>query len=79
MSRYSSDAVSPPKPYTLIYSSVDGVRKTHHFASLDNLRRKARYYVGDHPDLGSNYAVSFDGVGKVVVRGASLQHVFPEI
>ena len=35
-------------------------------------------WVGAHPEIGSTYAVSGDGVGKVTCQGVSLSELFPE-
>jgi ribosomal protein S6E (S10) len=59
------------------YSSVDGCRKTSKFKTLKAAQKFAQKAVGEHPDLGSSYAMSFDGIGKVTVEGASLAELFP--
>jgi hypothetical protein len=62
---------------TVRYSSIDRYRKTRKFKTLAGARRFAHTWVGEHPDLGSTYAVSFDGIGKVTVDGATLAELFP--
>jgi len=63
------------------YSSIDGVRTLRTFATLKGARKYAQHCVGEHPDMGSTYAVSFDGIGKVEVFGthpdAKLSALFP--
>jgi len=68
----------PAKPtITVRYSAVDGYSATKRFASLQEAQKFARKWVGDHPEIGRNYAISDDGVGKVTVSGASLAELFP--
>lgn len=64
------------KPFVLRYSSVDGCYRTTRYKTLAGLRKAAKRWVGDHPDLGANYAVSFDGIGVVRVEGCTLKEVF---
>jgi hypothetical protein len=59
------------------YSSIDGVRKSRKFKSVASASKFARYYVGDHPDIGPHYAVASDGIGKVEVEGATFAELFP--
>lgn len=66
------------KKFALRYRACDGFRETRYFATLAGLRKRAVYWVGEHPDLGSDYAVSFDGIGTVRVSGCSIRDVFPE-
>lgn len=68
---------APAVAITVRYNAIDGYSKTGRFKTLAGARRFAQQYVGEHPDMGSGYAVSFDGVGKVTVRGASLAALFP--
>jgi hypothetical protein len=60
------------------YRSIDGYSETRKFKTLKGAQKKAHYWVGAHPEIGSNYAVSGDGVGKVTLMGATLKEVFPE-
>jgi len=66
------------KRITVVYQAIDGYSKTGSFTSLESARRFARQWVGEHPEFGSDYAVSADGVGKVMVYGVSLRTLFPE-
>lgn len=58
------------------YQSIDGARKVRKYKSLQGARKFAAYWVGENPDLGSNYAISGDGVGKIMVEGCSLRVLF---
>lgn len=62
---------------TVLYSSFDGTRIRRAYKTLAAARRFAHYYVGPHPELGGRYAVSADGVGKIVAQGCSLAELFP--
>ena len=59
------------------YSSVDGYHQTGSFKTLAGAGRYARRWIGEHPEIGSSYAVSSDGIGKITVDGASLAELFP--
>jgi hypothetical protein len=58
------------------YSSIDHFRQTRTFKTLEGARKYAADRVGDNPDMGSHYAVSFDGIGKITVEGCTLQELF---
>jgi len=62
---------------TIRYSSIDCCRKTRKFKTLAGARRFAQKMIGKTPEMGSYYAVSGDGVGKVEVSGAFLHELFP--
>jgi hypothetical protein len=64
-------------PITVAYRSCDGCRIVRKFKTLRGARKFAQYYVGEHPDIGSGYAVSFDGIGTIRAEGCSLQALFP--
>jgi len=57
------------------YLSVDGCSKSRQFKTLKGARKFAHECVGEHPDLGSCYAVSFDGVGRITTN-IPLQELF---
>ncbi len=61
---------------SVVYKSVDGARISRKFATVAGARRFAVRYVGEHPDIGSTYAVSSDGIGKVEVSGIALRDLF---
>lgn len=63
---------------TVIYSSIDNVRIRRRFASLAGAQNFAFHWVGERPEIGSTYAVSGDGVGKIEVIGATLAELFPQ-
>lgn len=62
---------------TVRYSSVDGCFKTRTYHTLKGAQKFAQKWVGRHPEIGRTYAVSFDGVGKIEVEGATLADLFP--
>lgn len=65
------------KPYVVTYRAIDGASMRRGFATLKGARKFAQEYVGEHPGIGSSYAVSNDGVGRVTVRGCTLAELFP--
>lgn len=75
--------VPPPAPLApgatirVTYQSIDGLRTTRTFRTLAGAQRFAQHRVGNHPDIGSTYAVSDDGVGKITATGATLADLFP--
>jgi hypothetical protein len=58
------------------YSAVDGYRARKAFKSLAGARKYAIDRVGPNPEFGNGYAISDDGVGKIVVLGVSLEALF---
>jgi len=61
------------------YTSIDWVRKSKTFKTLKGAQNFAQYWVGETPELGSFYAVSFDGVGKITCAGCALIELFPKL
>lgn len=65
----------------LYYRASDGASLTKIFKTLAGAQAFAHKWVGPHPEMGQNYAVSFDGVGTVRVigkDGVSIRDLFPE-
>ena len=62
---------------TVRYSSIDRYSKTRKFKTLKGAQKFAHEWVGEHPELGWGYAVSFDGIGKITVEGVTLAELFP--
>lgn len=61
----------------LRYEAVDGFRQTKQFKLLRGARKYAQTMLGKFPEMGGGYAVSGDGVGKiVVVQGCQLSELF---
>jgi len=68
------------KPGTFVqvsYYSIDNYEEHHNFNTIEEARTYAHSWIGKAPSLGRGYAVSDDGVGKITVRGCSLQELFP--
>lgn len=63
---------------TVVYRSIDRYRERRTFKTIEGARKFAHKWVGAHPEIGSTYAVSGDGMGKVTVNGATLADLFPE-
>jgi hypothetical protein len=61
------------------YESIDsyGRGKSKTFTDLAKAQAYAQKWVGKHPEIGSGYAVSGDGIGKVTCRGCTLNELFP--
>jgi hypothetical protein len=61
----------------LKYSSVDSRKgKWRSFKTIRGARKFAQYWIGKHPEIGSSYAVSSDGIGKIEAQGVKLADLF---
>lgn len=60
------------------YTSIDRVRKVRTFKTIEAAKAFAVQWVGKYPEMGSTYAVSGDGVGKIEVEGCTLKELFAE-
>ena len=56
--------------------SCDGFRDTRTFKTIEGARKFAVKYVGDHPEMGGDYAVSCDGIATIRVHGVTLRELF---
>lgn len=63
---------------TIYYTGSDGYTKRKDYKTLGKAKAYSHRMIGEHPEIGSNYAVSGDGVGKIAVYGATLAELFPE-
>jgi hypothetical protein len=62
----------------VIYTAVDGHRTIRTYGTLAGARKFAHKMIGEHPEMGRDYAVSFDGVGTIRVHtGCNLADLFP--
>ena len=63
---------------TVSYSSIDsyGKRTRRKFRTIWGARDYAKRMVGEHPEIGSHYAVSGDGIGKIEVTGVTINELF---
>ncbi len=71
-------AGEPETAITVYYRAIDGYTETGLFTNLEDATVYAHNKVGVKADLGFNYAVSFDGVGKVTVVGCALTDIWKE-
>lgn len=62
---------------TLTRHAADGYRQTRSFRTIEGARRFAHGWIGMRVELGSSYAVSYDGMCTLSVAGARLRDVFP--
>jgi hypothetical protein len=62
---------------TVYYSACDGYQTRRTYKTLKGAQKFAHLYVGPHPEFGSHYAVSDDGIGSISVVGATLSELFP--
>lgn len=74
-------AIAPPAApeaalIAVTYTSIDGARRRSTFKTLAGARRFAAKWVGSMPSIGSDYAVTADGIGKVTVTGADIGDLF---
>jgi hypothetical protein len=64
------------------YSSVDDQKvRPRVYTSLRGARDYAQGMLGKRPEIGGGYAVSGDGVGKIVILegNVSLWEIFPDV
>ncbi len=61
------------------YLACDRTRMNRRFKTLKGAQRFAQERVGEAPEIGGWYAVSFDGIGRVTVEGATLEELFPKV
>ena len=50
---------------TIRYSSIDGYSETRHYQTLKGAHRWADEMLGDCFEIGTGYAISGDGIGKI--------------
>ena len=62
----------------IYYSAVDGFTKEARFSELGDAQQYAQHWLGKSPEQAGMYAVSADGVAKIVVEGASIHDLFLE-
>lgn len=64
---------------SVTYTSIDRCRKTAKFKTLKGAQAFAVRHIGATPELGSFYAVSADGIGKIECRGVPVRSLFPAL
>lgn len=62
------------------YSALDGFHETRHFKTVAGAQRYAQKWVGATPEISYNfqYAVSYDGYGRIMAQGATMTELFPQ-
>lgn len=63
----------------LSYRAIDGYKLEESFSSIVDARKFAYKWVGESPELGSYYAVSSDGVGRLMWDGIEAKELFPSL
>jgi hypothetical protein len=61
------------------YTTIDRFSQSRRFKTLEGAQKYAAKYVGETPELGSFYAVSGDGVGKITCEGCRVSDLFPKL
>jgi hypothetical protein len=69
--------VAEPMLIEIYYCSIDDFHQTRKFKTLSGARKYAQMRIGPHPEFGTGYAVSDDGIGTVSVKGCKLRDLFP--
>lgn len=62
---------------TVRFRTIDRFSETRSFKTLEGARKYAVRRVGEHPEIGSDYAT--DDVGVLRVEGCLLSDLFPEV
>jgi hypothetical protein len=60
------------------YRSIDRYSQTRRFKTLAGAQKHAQKWIGETPEIGWGYAVSGDGIGRIMVTGATLYELFPK-
>ena len=60
------------------YRTIDRFSERRVFTTLKGARAYARKRLGDSFDIGTGYAVSGDGIGKVMVEGIGLHELLEQ-
>lgn len=63
----------------ITYLAVDGFTKEATFTDLGDAQRYAQYHMGKYYERAGSYAISGDGVSKIMVEGATINKLFEEI
>lgn len=63
----------------VVYSAVDGANAVYRTYDLPKAQAFAQKWVGETPSIGTGYAVSDDGIGKITVSGCELLDLFPKL
>lgn len=58
------------------YCAVDGYSQSKKFKTLLGAQKFAQKWIGEDADVGSFYAVSTDGVGRITCSGCSIKDLF---
>jgi hypothetical protein len=58
------------------FATLDGIRKTKSFKTLAGARKATWAWAGKDCEIGSSYAISTDGVVRVMVEGCTLKELF---
>ena len=66
-------------PITLSYAAIDGHFTQRAFTSLHEAQAFATDRVGGTPEVGTSYAVSADGVGRIDWEGCSASDLWPDL
>jgi hypothetical protein len=62
------------------YSAIDGFCASRTFKTIRGARQYAHRAIGETPELGSSYAVSGDGMGKIEIgAGTTWAELFPAL
>jgi hypothetical protein len=64
-----------PVKITVRYRSIDRYSKSYRYKTRAGAAAKIRELLGDYFDIGSTYAVSGDGVGRVTLSGATFEEL----
>jgi hypothetical protein len=63
----------------VIYDSVDHHHEARRFKTMKAAQRFAHRWVGTTPEIGTDYAVSPDGIGRITCEGCDVYTLFPDV
>ncbi len=62
----------------VFYQAIDGCHQTRFYRTLKGAQKYAQLMIGTHPEIGRLYAISHDGIGKIMATGCKLADLFPK-
>lgn len=67
------------EPIILKYTTIDRVTKTYRTNSIEDARAYVTKWIGEEFEIGSCYAISFDGIAKIIIiSGSTWKELFPD-
>lgn len=75
------DEVGAVREISVFNTAVDDFEETVEFGNLEETREYCKRYLGEHFEISGpplEYAISGDGINKLILYGATWQELFPD-